>query len=182
MTILSSFTHPHVVPNLYKFLSYVDHKRRYFEEFGGENSCWSPLTSIVGKEILWKSMGTINCLITSIFQSGDQERNIHRSNSPEYVCGFWCKRPTRDGLFPLDEALFYRLWWGCFLYIHSFSYPKMLDDWLDWSVDYCDVFISCLDSHSDGPHSLQRIHCWTSVEMLNFSKSVPMKKQTNLHL
>ncbi len=28
---------------------------------------------------------------------------------------------------------------------------------LDWSVvDYCDVFISCLDSHSDGTHSLQR--------------------------
>ncbi len=22
-----------------------------------------------------------------------------------------------------------------------------------------DVFISCLDSHSDGTHSLQRIHC-----------------------
>ncbi len=25
-------------------------------------------------------------------------------------------------------------------------------------VDYCDVFISCLDSHSDGTHSLQRNH------------------------
>ncbi len=34
---------------------------------------------------------------------------------------------------------------------------------IDWSnVDYlwinCDVFISCLDSHSDGTHSLQRMH------------------------
>ncbi len=29
-------------------------------------------------------------------------------------------------------------------------------------VDYCDVFISCLDSHSDGTHSLQRIHCWAN--------------------
>ncbi len=27
-------------------------------------------------------------------------------------------------------------------------------------VDYCNVFISCLDSHSDGTHSLQRIHWW----------------------
>ncbi len=26
----------------------------------------------------------------------------------------------------------------------------------------CDVFISCLDSHSDGTHSLQSIHCWDS--------------------
>ncbi len=60
MKILSSFTRPHVVTNLYEFLSYVEHKRRYFEE---PNSCWSPLTSIVGKEILWKSVGTINCLI-----------------------------------------------------------------------------------------------------------------------
>ncbi len=33
MKMLSSFTHPHVIPNLYKFLSYVEHKRRYFEEF-----------------------------------------------------------------------------------------------------------------------------------------------------
>ncbi len=31
-----------------------------------------------------------------------------------------------------------------------------LQDLMDWShVDYCDVFISCLNSHSDGTHSLQ---------------------------
>ncbi len=29
-------------------------------------------------------------------------------------------------------------------------------------VDYCDVFICCLDSHSDGTHSLQRIH-WLNL-------------------
>ncbi len=30
---------------------------------------------------------------------------------------------------------------------------------VDWStVDYCDVFIGCLDSYSDGTHSLQSIH------------------------
>ncbi len=38
---------------------------------------------------------------------------------------------------------------------------------MDWSgVDYCDVFISCLDSHSDGTHSLQWIHWWVSDVML----------------
>ncbi len=37
-------------------------------------------------------------------------------------------------------------------------------------VDYCDVFISCLDSHSDGTHSLQRIHWWASDVMLHFFK------------
>ncbi len=46
-------------------------------------------------------------------------------------------------------------------------------------VDYRDVFMSCLDSHSDGTHSLQRIHWWSDV-MLDFSKSVLMKKQTDL--
>ncbi len=25
-------------------------------------------------------------------------------------------------------------------------------------LDYCDVFISCLNSHTDGTHSLHRIH------------------------
>ncbi len=44
-------------------------------------------------------------------------------------------------------------------------------------VNYCDVFISCLDSHSDGTHSLQRIHWWANYIKLNFSKSVPMKKK-----
>ncbi len=43
---------------------------------------------------------------------------------------------------------------------------------MDWSgVDYCDVLIICLDSHSDGTHSLQSIHCWTSDGRLHFSKS-----------
>ncbi len=51
---------------------------------------------------------------------------------------------------------------------------------MDWSgVDYCDVFISCLDSRSDGTHSLQRIHCWASESMLHFSKS---DEETNSYL
>ncbi len=55
----------------------------------------------------------------------------------------------------------------------------MLSDGLEWCgllVDYCDVFISCLDSHSDGTHSLQRIHCWASDVMLHLSKT---DKETN---
>ncbi len=49
-------------------------------------------------------------------------------------------------------------------------------------VDYCDVFISCFDSYSDGTHSLQRIHWWASDVKLNFSKSVLMKKQTQIYI
>ncbi len=42
----------------------------------------------------------------------------------------------------------------------SFSLHKALTDGLEWCgllVDYSDVFINCLDAHSDGTHSLQSI-------------------------
>ncbi len=52
---------------------------------------------------------------------------------------------------------------------------------LNWIIDmFTIICISCLDSNSDGTHSLQSIHWWTSDVMLNFSKSVRMKKQTHL--
>ncbi len=45
-------------------------------------------------------------------------------------------------------------------------------DWMDWSgLGHCDVFISCLDSHSDGTHSLQSIHWWANDAMLHFSQN-----------
>jgi len=43
-------------------------------------------------------------------------------------------------------------------------------------VEYCDFFIICLDFHSDGTHSLQRIHYCASDVMINFAKYVQMKK------
>ncbi len=47
MNILSSFTHPQVVPNLYECLCSVEHKGRYSEECGKQSSSGAPLTSIV---------------------------------------------------------------------------------------------------------------------------------------
>ncbi len=41
-------------------------------------------------------------------------------------------------------------------------------------------FISCLDSHSDGTHSLQKIH-WRGSDVNVFSEYVQMKKQTYLY-
>ncbi len=40
----------------------------------------------------------------------------------------------------------------------------------------------CFYSYSDSTHSLQMIHWWASDVMLNFSKSVPIKKWTHLQL
>ncbi len=44
-------------------------------------------------------------------------------------------------------------------------------------VYYCDVFVSRLDSHFDGTHSLQGIRCLASDFMLHFSKSGPMRNK-----
>ncbi len=71
-------------------------------------------------------------------------------------------------------------WWWMrrsppLIYVKHFEYPKKR--YIDvTNYYYYVVFISCLDSHSDGTHSLQRIHCWASEGMLHFSKS---DKETN---
>ncbi len=70
-----------------------------------------------------------------------------------------------------------------FLTNKQFFTLNMLIDGLEWCgllVDYYDVFISCLDSHSDGTHSLQRKHWWARDVMLNFYKSVLTTNQTHL--
>ncbi len=45
ITILP-FTHPQVVPNLYKYLCSAEHKERHSEECGKQSSSGAPLTSI----------------------------------------------------------------------------------------------------------------------------------------
>jgi len=52
---------------------------------------------------------------------------------------------------------------------------------VDWGLVDClwiiVVFlITCLETYSDGTHSLQRIYWWTNNIMLNFSKSVRMDR------
>ncbi len=47
MTILSSFIHPQVVPNLYECVCSAEHKGRYSEECEKQSSYGAPLTSIV---------------------------------------------------------------------------------------------------------------------------------------
>ncbi len=47
MKILSSFTLPQLVPNLYECVCSAEHKGRYSEECGKQSSSGAPLTSIV---------------------------------------------------------------------------------------------------------------------------------------
>ncbi len=118
----------------------------------------------------------------------------------KYVGGSGCEGITGTGLFHWRKC-YYGLWTGIFIRSDSLKLKCLNDGFvseaqascftrfqsIDWScmvqlVDYCDVFISCLESHSDGTHSLQRIDWWASVVMLNFSKCVLVNKQTHLHL
>ncbi len=69
MKILSSFTHPQVVPNLYECLCSAEHKGRYSEEYGKQSSSGAPLTSIVLYFLLWKSMVPQNNLVTNFLQN-----------------------------------------------------------------------------------------------------------------
>ncbi len=81
MKILSSFTHPQVVPDLYECLCSAEHKGRYSEECGKQSSSGAPLTSIVFFFLLWKSMVSQNSLVTNflqnIFLCGQQNKEIH---------------------------------------------------------------------------------------------------------
>ncbi len=69
MKILSSFTHPQLVPNLYGCLCSAEHKGRYSEECGKQSSSGAPLTSIVFFFLLWKSMVPQNSLVTNFLQN-----------------------------------------------------------------------------------------------------------------
>ncbi len=69
MKMLSSFTHPQVVPNLYEFLCSAEYKGRYSEECEKQSSSGAPLTSIVFVFLLWKSMLPQNGLVTNFRQN-----------------------------------------------------------------------------------------------------------------
>ncbi len=81
MKILSSFTHPQVVPSLYEFLSSVKHKIRYFKKtVNNQTVAGSHWRLDYGKKIHWKSMATSNCLVINNIQNlfcVQQKRETH---------------------------------------------------------------------------------------------------------
>ncbi len=65
------------------------------------------------------------------------------------------------GSWPIKRHYVTSWEWERVVQTESFCLHTMLNDGLGWCV-LCDVFISSLDSHSDGTHSLQSIHWWAS--------------------
>ncbi len=81
-----------------------------------------------------------------------------------FICAY--ATPDSDKLtFPLTKAL---LWIEDSYLKKWFKFKNVWMMWCGLFVDYCDVFISCLDSHSHGTHSLQRIHWWAGNKCLIF--------------
>ncbi len=110
-------------------------------------------SSSSSEKIIWSESGEKSAQIKRCLQS-KSVRNRKWTFSLEEVLLWIMARSDNLKLKHLND--------GFVSYKHSFCLLKMLIDGLESCgllVDYCDVFISCLDSHSDGTHSLQRIHC-----------------------
>jgi len=56
---------------------------------------------------------------------------------------------------------------------------KTITDGLEWCGLLVMFFISYLDAHSDGTHSLQRIHWWARNVMLNFQNLFRWKNKSS---
>ncbi len=71
-----SFTHPRIVPNQSGTIRFyvtfnglmLNTKEGILKNFEEPNSCWSPLTSIVRKEMLWKSMRPSTVWLPAFFR------------------------------------------------------------------------------------------------------------------
>jgi len=67
MKLLSSFTYPGVVANLYEFLSSVEHKGRYLKNVSNQTvdiPHWLTWSFFMVNFLLWKSIESINSLVT----------------------------------------------------------------------------------------------------------------------
>ncbi len=105
----------------------------------------------------------------------NRESKMHRSSTiytQKQICGWILTWQTSGDRLYHWRKCYYGLWTGILARSNGLKLKcpndrfvltntqlllhKMLTDGLEWCgllVDYCDVFISCLDSHSDGTHS-----------------------------
>ncbi len=85
-----------------------------------------------------------------------------------FICAYFSPDSDRRNYLKLKTS------WLVFLQTQLSLYTKKTDrpESCGLLVDYCYVFISCLNSYSDGTHSLQRIHWWASDVRLHLSKIV----------
>ncbi len=127
---------------------------------------------VSSSEQIWRN-SALHHLLTSVSSA------VNGCRQNEFVNCAWSVHISLLSLiryiFLLEKAILYR-GHNFFFFLNTF---KMEYSFL-WMIIL--IFVSAVWTHSDGTHSLQRMHCWASNLMLYFSKSVLMKKQTHLHL
>ncbi len=95
-------------------------------------------------------------------------------------CFYWIKLVLIDGSYSMSLKMYLMDFIDFFFLQTLFTSQDITGlEWCGLLVDYCDVFISCLYSRSDGTHSLQRISWWASN--LKLLSPNLMTKQTHLH-
>ncbi len=87
------------------------------------------------------------------------------------MCVDFDVRDNRRWTFSLEETLLWLMdsYFSALMMDLFLTNMQLLFQDINWWTAV--VWITCLDSHSDGTHSLQSIHCWASGAMLHFSKS-----------
>ncbi len=119
----------------------------------------------IGLELAWK-----RCLICS-YSSPDSDKTTFFSLEKAILLDpyfslkamVWSYKHINGGFVSNKHSAFHCNWWTGEV----------------WTA--CGL-LWCLDSHSDGTHSLQMIHWRASHGMHNFPQCILMKKQTPLHL
>ncbi len=162
-------------------------RKRWFFKEPLNGSLWNQKWFFYG--IAWRTFWS-----TFIFKSvGEKYAQIKNSlqaktlqKDSKQIC--WCILMWEDNrrwTFSLEEKLL----WTCILVrsdknvlINLFLTNKQLFtsqdvNWWTGVVWIFVMFLSAVWTHSDGTHSLQRIHWWAGDVILNFTKSVPMKNE-----
>ncbi len=108
---------------------------------GKKSITYCPLTS---KQLFMTVFACKRCLIHAYLppDSDKMTLSLEKNNSMDRGLGLKLKC-LNDDLYSYKRATFH------------FTICELMDR---SGVDYCNVFISRLDSHSDGTHSLQMIH------------------------
>ncbi len=131
-------------------------------------------------KVIWSESRDKSAQIKHSLQKKKRARN-----SSKQICGWILMWETAgDGLFHWRKR-YYGLWIhvlarnkglkfkslkdGFVSYKHAASHVTDGLVWITCGLLWC--IISCLDSHSDGTHSLQSIHCWASDGMTHVPKS-----------
>ncbi len=156
MKILSSFTHPQVVPNLFECLCSAEHKGRYPEECGKQSRSGAPLTSIVfffsyyGSQWCPKTAWLQTFFKISSFVFGRTKKfiqvwNYLRVSKWWQNFHFWVNYPLNSVLIHFrmlqcEIALAYLNWIiNCVLIHFAFTYEYNLEKWHNAALHSVDL-------------------------------------------